>query len=256
MPHLNRFKVYNPYGYCPFERPAFTSERFDSLSALYHLGAGHRGFSPILMRFVSPDSLSPFADGGLNPYSYCNNDPINSVDPSGRAGVRINLQNRQSHPPLTTRSKILIRLDAPAYVKAPNRRDAPPPYQSHPQAFSGAGSPPSYNRGKLPSYSKTLPPGHTKSISFTVDSRLDLVQPDAPPKYEAFKGRIEQQHSLPPTQQAAYEGKLKKLTEDYEKLDRVINSLETKNMYVPPKYLQQRSDMAFRRDQIRDLLGR
>lgn len=36
------------------------------------------------MRFNSPDSLSPFGRGGLNPYAYCLGDPVNFSDPTGR----------------------------------------------------------------------------------------------------------------------------------------------------------------------------
>ena len=35
------------------------------------------------MRFNSPDSLSPFGDGGINAYSYCDNNPVNLSDSSG-----------------------------------------------------------------------------------------------------------------------------------------------------------------------------
>ncbi|WP_238591846.1 RHS repeat-associated core domain-containing protein [Pseudomonas abietaniphila] len=47
------------------------------------MGAGYRAFNPVLMRFNSPDSLSPFGEGGLNPYAYCLGDPVNRLDPSG-----------------------------------------------------------------------------------------------------------------------------------------------------------------------------
>lgn len=49
--------------------------------ALYLLGNGYRAYNPGTMRFVSPDSISPFHV--LNAYSYCRNDPINNADPSG-----------------------------------------------------------------------------------------------------------------------------------------------------------------------------
>jgi hypothetical protein len=35
------------------------------------------------MRFNSPDSWSPFGEGGLNAYGYCGGDPRNRVDPNG-----------------------------------------------------------------------------------------------------------------------------------------------------------------------------
>jgi uncharacterized protein RhaS with RHS repeats len=35
------------------------------------------------MRFNSPDSWSPFGEGGLNAYTYCLGDPVNAIDPSG-----------------------------------------------------------------------------------------------------------------------------------------------------------------------------
>lgn len=54
----------------------------------YLLGNGYRLYSVALQRFCSPDSLSPFREGGLNAYTYCNGDPVNAVDPSGHARFR------------------------------------------------------------------------------------------------------------------------------------------------------------------------
>lgn len=51
----------------------------------YHLGNGHRVYNPALMRFYSPDRLSPFGKGGLNSYVYCVGDPINFTDPTGQS---------------------------------------------------------------------------------------------------------------------------------------------------------------------------
>jgi len=63
---------------------AFNGELLDSNSGCYLLGAGHhRPYSPTLGVFLAPDSLSPFADGGLNAYAYCAGDPVNRTDPSG-----------------------------------------------------------------------------------------------------------------------------------------------------------------------------
>ncbi|MEE5149719.1 RHS repeat-associated core domain-containing protein [Pseudomonas alliivorans] len=47
------------------------------------LGNGYRAYNPVLMKFHSPDSLSPFEEGGVNAYAYCEGDPVNGVDPSG-----------------------------------------------------------------------------------------------------------------------------------------------------------------------------
>jgi len=64
---------------------AFNGEYLHGESGLYLLGNGKRAFSPLLMRFLSPDSLSPFRAGGINAYAYCMGDPINRIDPSGQA---------------------------------------------------------------------------------------------------------------------------------------------------------------------------
>lgn len=73
--------------------PGFNGERCDPVSGGYHLGNGYRAYNPVLMRFNCPDSLSPFGEGGINPYAYCAGDPVNFTDPSGHmstgAGVAI-----------------------------------------------------------------------------------------------------------------------------------------------------------------------
>ena len=79
---------FTAYGYDPSLPSSstilgFNAEWIDTWSKSYILGNGYRGFSPELMRFLSPDSLSPFDDGGVNGYAYCAGDPINHLDPSG-----------------------------------------------------------------------------------------------------------------------------------------------------------------------------
>ena len=61
----------------------FNGERIDPVLGGYHLGNGYRLYSPSLRRFTSPDSMSPFGKGGINPYTYCEGDPINNTDPTG-----------------------------------------------------------------------------------------------------------------------------------------------------------------------------
>ncbi|MCY1265155.1 hypothetical protein PSJE_02120 [Pseudomonas jessenii] len=65
----------------------FNGERRDPLTGHYPLGFGYRQFNPVTMRFNSPDSLSPFGDGGLNGYAYCVGDPVNRSDPTGHFSV-------------------------------------------------------------------------------------------------------------------------------------------------------------------------
>ncbi|WP_163009906.1 RHS repeat-associated core domain-containing protein, partial [Pseudomonas viridiflava] len=79
---------YTPYGHRhppanPLNLPGFTGQHADSVTGHYLLGNGYRAFNPSLMRFNSPDNLSPFGRGGLNAYTYCQGDPVNRADPTG-----------------------------------------------------------------------------------------------------------------------------------------------------------------------------
>jgi RHS repeat-associated protein len=85
--HLHTL-AYTAYGHRPHENGllsllGFNGERPDPVTGHYLLGNGYRAFNPVLMRFNSPDSLSPFGKGGLNAYAYCLGDPVNRSDPSG-----------------------------------------------------------------------------------------------------------------------------------------------------------------------------
>ncbi|WP_339478737.1 RHS repeat-associated core domain-containing protein [Pseudomonas sp. RL_5y_Pfl2_73] len=80
--------AYTAYGHRPAESGlssllGFNGERTDPVTGHYLLGQGNRAFNPVLMRFNSPDELSPFGDGGINAYAYCGGDPVNRYDPSG-----------------------------------------------------------------------------------------------------------------------------------------------------------------------------
>ncbi|WP_225919102.1 RHS repeat-associated core domain-containing protein [Pseudomonas ogarae] len=98
-----RHLVYTAYGHQPAESGlssllGFNGERPDPITGHYLLGQGNRAFNPVLMRFNSPDELSPFGDGGINPYAYCGGDPVNRYDPSGNI---FHVINPRSLPPRT-----------------------------------------------------------------------------------------------------------------------------------------------------------
>lgn len=79
--------AYTPYGVINTALApglAFCGQYRDPVTDLYPLGSGHRFYSPTLMRFLSPDNLSPFGRGGINVYAYCGGDPANRHDPTGQ----------------------------------------------------------------------------------------------------------------------------------------------------------------------------
>ena len=89
--------AYSPYGHRPagnglLSLLGFNGERPDPVTGCYLLGNGYRAFNPVLMRFNSPDSWSPFGKGGLNAYAYCMGDPINFHDPSGHMRTQSTLR--------------------------------------------------------------------------------------------------------------------------------------------------------------------
>ncbi|WP_442800062.1 RHS repeat-associated core domain-containing protein [Pseudomonas sp. AA27] len=87
-------RVYTPYGGHSDRRGAvlaYCGQARDQLTGHYHLGNGHRTFNPFVMRFHSPDRLSPFGVGGVNAYAYCHGDPVNFHDPNGKEDTRSGL---------------------------------------------------------------------------------------------------------------------------------------------------------------------
>lgn len=85
-------RSYSPFGFLQTDdsigsRSAFNGCYHEPATNVYLLGNGYRAFNPLLMRFHSPYSLSPFAAGGLNAYAYVGNDPANRIDPSGHFSI-------------------------------------------------------------------------------------------------------------------------------------------------------------------------
>ncbi|HEV2147522.1 MAG TPA: RHS repeat-associated core domain-containing protein [Longimicrobiaceae bacterium] len=80
----------NQYRYSPFgeaevvreqvENPLrFTAREYDAETGLYYYRA--RYYDPALARFISEDPIG--LEGGINPYAYAGNDPVNFTDPFG-----------------------------------------------------------------------------------------------------------------------------------------------------------------------------
>lgn len=72
----------------------YNGEALDPDSGWYLLGSGYRAYNPVLMRFHSPDALSPFGAGGLNYYGYCQGNPITFRDPTGHYSIGYSGQSR------------------------------------------------------------------------------------------------------------------------------------------------------------------
>ena len=107
--HPRQSIAYSPYGHRLAENGltsllGFNGERRDPMTGHYLLGRGYRAFNPVLMRFNSPDSLSPFGKGGLNSYAYCLGDPVNQVDPTGHSAALIRWRSITNRMILNTKT--------------------------------------------------------------------------------------------------------------------------------------------------------
>lgn len=116
--------TYSAFGYNPqmLGTPSnlgFTGQ-FCEHVGLYLLGNGNRAYNPSLMRFHSPDSMSPFCAGGINCYAYCGADPVNRTDPDGHA-----FRNRSSYSSGTSGLTVTI-------FPVPEAPHSPPATQRNP----------------------------------------------------------------------------------------------------------------------------
>lgn len=110
--HSNRcYSAYGFHGYSALSTGlAFTGQFLDMNSGCYLLGNGHRAYSPQRLRFNQPDEASPFGRGGLNAYMYCQGDPINRIDPTGRYGEWfMNMLDASFPRARTGRPPVLVR---------------------------------------------------------------------------------------------------------------------------------------------------
>jgi RHS repeat-associated protein len=144
--HHLRLIALTPYGHKPVPGAVqtllgFNGEYQDVETGLYLLGTGyHRPFSARVMRFISPDSWSPFGRGGLNTYAYLSGDPINHIDPSGHAPKRMPPQTPAVIPRVGAgdrRASQLAQLPIdPEHLRAARMRRASAPSMTGPRKSS------------------------------------------------------------------------------------------------------------------------
>ena len=163
--------TYNAYGHDSAAKEAASLLRFNGEypepnTHNYLLGNGYRAYSTVMMRFQGPDNQSPFNEGGLNAYAYCNGDPMNLADPSG-------------HSPLSSFFKgignmLHLRKRGTASSMAPGPSRLPREVGS----LAGMASDPiSHSGGRprvLPEYSRELPKNHKSQ-----EKSRDLLREDA-----------------------------------------------------------------------------
>lgn len=147
--------AYTPYGYIDSQARlatmlGFNGERLERHSETYLLGNGYRPYNPIIMRFLVPDSWSPFGKGGLNAYGYCAGDSINNVDPDGHAAF--NRLRRHAViltpdvPPPQTAQHLNLSLNRQRLQTGRSNLLTPPPQIQQPRANRN----PLANGGRMP----------------------------------------------------------------------------------------------------------
>ncbi|WP_095051409.1 RHS repeat-associated core domain-containing protein [Pseudomonas sp. Irchel s3b2] len=129
-------QAYTPYGHRHPDNGllsllGFNGELSEPMTGHHLLGNGYRAFNPVLMRFNSPDSWSPFGEGGLNAYAYCVGDPVNRVDPTGHIGNLFKgVQNIFGRTPRSARVHLTYEDAVAQNASTPTtiRPASPPPY--------------------------------------------------------------------------------------------------------------------------------
>lgn len=87
--NIVRSNIYTPFGVLYQTSGSqdsdykFTGQRLDNSTGLYYYGA--RYYDPTLGQFITPDTVvqSPYDPQSLNRLTYCRNNPIQLIDPSG-----------------------------------------------------------------------------------------------------------------------------------------------------------------------------
>lgn len=149
------FYVYTPYGHrqeglSHQQLLGFNGELLERHSQTYQLGNGYRPYSPRIMRFIAPDSWSPFGDGGVNAYGYCTGDSINNVDPDGHAAFnrlrRHAVILTSDVPPPQTAQRLNHSLNRQRLETGRSDPSTPPPQTQQPRVNRN----PLANGGRMP----------------------------------------------------------------------------------------------------------
>ncbi|MFK0091162.1 RHS repeat-associated core domain-containing protein [Pseudomonas sp. NPDC090592] len=120
-------KAFSAYGYISTECREHSLIGFAGETPIvgekYLLGS-YRIFDPVLMRFHSPDNLSPFLAGSINSYGYCSGDPINNTDPTGHVKNRLRsfrklFSNKKNKPMNTSLSQSTPAVNQPSEYSQP-----------------------------------------------------------------------------------------------------------------------------------------
>ncbi|WP_434704547.1 RHS repeat-associated core domain-containing protein [Pseudomonas sp. Z1-12] len=181
--------AYSPYGHQSAQQEVasqlgFNGERRETTPGWYFLGNGYRVYNPRLMRFHSPDNMSPFGKGGLNAYMYCGGEPVMNSDPTGHFFFRF------------FRRVIPTVVVATAAQYSDRIAPLPPMLQASPTATSTAGAPVAY---LFPAKATTAPKtGKGAFISYS-DNNVSSVgtattggprQPKQQTNYEARRKEV------------------------------------------------------------------
>ncbi|WP_243459063.1 RHS repeat-associated core domain-containing protein [Pseudomonas sp. OA65] len=185
--------AYTPYGHRPAENGllsllGFNGERPDPVTGHYLLGNGYRAFNPVLMRFNSPDSLSPFGEGGLNAYVYCVGDPVNREDSTGHIGNPIKgLLNIFGRTPRRVRAERAFATAQREVSELARQATQSPPYPTV-NPYPSSRQPPGYTQSPpqqelAPAYTRDVNPAPLGGGASSTSDLLPASPAPPPPPY-------------------------------------------------------------------------
>ncbi|WP_459748914.1 RHS repeat-associated core domain-containing protein [Pseudomonas sp. 3A(2025)] len=166
--------AYTAYGHLPMSSGlssllGFDGERRDPVTGHYLLGNGYRAFNPVLMRFNSPDELSPFGRGGLNAYAYCQGDPVNFRDSTGGIPSPVRLAAAQVDDLMAEALGVGVRL-SPVDTESPGYLTL---YQQLQEEFTRF----EINQSLSPAVRTITPPASPRSVNAGSTNVGGAVQP-------------------------------------------------------------------------------